>query len=78
MKSTKGERVESDTRSASPEGETVQHTEVMPMTVPVGGTSSPTPEKARSVPSSATAGSVWLRYAPRQEGMGGCESSTET
>lgn len=78
MKSTKGERLESDTRSVSLEGETVQHTDVVPVDLQTGGTGSPPPQKTRSVASSAVVGSVWLRYVPRQDGMGSCESSTET
>lgn len=35
------------------------------------------PQKGRTVPSSKKEGSVQLRYAPRDTGQGGCESSTE-
>ena len=79
MGSTKSERLESNTGSTTVESETVQHTdEVVPLSVPTGGTASPPPQKARTVPSSVAVGSVWLRYTARQKEMGSCESSTGT
>ena len=37
-----------------------------------------TPKTGRTVPSSQTEGSVWLRYTPREPGSGDLDISTET
>jgi len=44
---------------------------------PKDNTAALPPQKGRTVPSSKKEGSVRLRYAPRDTGQGGCESSTE-
>jgi len=41
------------------------------------GTGTPPASGGRTVPSSLTAGSVWLRCSTEQPGAGACESSTE-
>jgi len=41
------------------------------------GTGTPSASGGRTVPSSLTAGSVWLRCGTEQPGAGACESSTE-
>ena len=66
-----------DTASVPPQDEVVESDAVPGPDGPPANTNAPSPPKGHSVPASDTKGRVWLRYAPRQEGLSSCQSSTE-
>jgi len=76
MAPTKNDHEQSDTQSAP-----IEKADKVPTAPPMRSktdTGTPSPQTERTVPSSTTTGSVWLRYSVSDSGAGSCESSTET
>ena len=66
-----------ETKTEPVQGELAEKVELVSLSQGKADTHSPRPPRGRTVPSTETAGSVWLRYSVQRGHDGACESSTQ-